>query len=652
MSLTIIGEHPLATGQAQNPNRIGTLFLEHHTLVTIPGIHATQKIAFLNIVNARRLADGQALLSDAEQQTFFEHAVDLIIDAGVIFIRPNPDRMDLAFQADEILQEIISKRNIQFLYAVNPAVRSALKKRGELWRINPLPQTPDDMAAMIRLSRNRINGRAIYYYGKSTGTRWLTVDEFSRLGELTDAELAAHLREIRDFAGRINAHGYPEIAFFLADNILAGADLSVLNLAAQDSPAVRRLFADLRDRFVAAVHPDLRTDNPDYLEWRTRLYAALVGMGKELMTEESLLGLGSEFFMQIEWLAGGHFENGELIFDSLFDEADHHPEDPALQELCDPRAHEFIFNFIREYGDIEDINIGRINSSLSRHEKTKGRRAVYVAELKISGQEKRLVRIIRIQKWNIREHLDNHKDFLTAIIEAEDYTEYILDRRLGCRQLGMNLVARVTTRKFNERYDGANRNVAGQFVWATYFERDYIPGFATDKIPLSRYAHPVYCDRLADLMGAAAAPNLIVGRMSPTFHVIFDMGDEVIQEDADGLPVELIVPDHVGAFTNYLQPLESFVATYAQVVTTRIPMGIDVLRFTDRYLTAFLNKFNRIRDEYHKRPRAFDTLFRHRRRSIEGSFAFRWEKVLERLDQSDPQHLADIIRDTISRNKP
>jgi hypothetical protein len=650
MTLTIIGEPPLAAnGQGQTPNRIGTLFLNHRTLVTLAGIHATQKIAFLNLLNARQIANGLPLLTDEEQQEFFESAVDLIIDNGLIFIRPNPDRMDLAFRADEMLQEIVSKRKIQFLFALNPAVRAALKQRGELWRINPLPQTPDDMSAMIRQARNRINGRAIYYYGKSTGTRWLTVDEFYRLGELPDPELTAHLREIRDFTGRRNAHGHPEIAFFLSDNIFTHADLSPLDAPVEDPVRIRDLYQDLRNRFTDAVHPDLRLDNPDYLEWRTRMFAALIGMGSELVTEEVLLGLGSEFFMQIEWLAGGHFENGELIFDTLFDEAEHHPEDAALQELCDPRAHEFVFNFIREFGDIEDINIGRLNSSLSRHEKTIGRRAVYVAELKIGGQDKRMVRIIRMQKWNICEHLDNHKDLLTAIMEAEDYTEYILDRRLGCRQLGMNLIARVTTRKLNERYDGLNRNVAGQFIWSTYFERDYIPGFATDKIPLSRYVNPLYCDRLAALMGAAAAPNLIVGRMSQTFHVIFDVGDEVIQEDDFGLPGELIVPDHVGAFTNYLQPLEEFVPAYAQVVLSRIPYGIDVARFTDLYLAAFLRRFNEIRDEYRKRPRAFDTLFRHRRHSIEGSFAFRWEKVLERLDHSDSQRLTHLIRQTITR---
>ena len=45
------------------------------------------------------------------------------------------------------------------------------------------------------------------------------------------------------------------------------------------------------------------------------------------------------------------------------------------------------------------------------------------------------MKIIRVLKWGIREHLDEGKDLLQAIIESEEYVEYTLDRRLGCRQL-------------------------------------------------------------------------------------------------------------------------------------------------------------------------------------------------------------------------
>ena len=93
-----------------------------------------------------------------------------------------------------------------------------------------------------------------------------------------------------------------------------------------------------------------------------------------------------------------------------------------------------------------------------------------------------------MQKWGIREHLDDGKRLLDAIIQSEEYTEYILDRRLGCRQLGMNLPPRTTAKRISERYLGARRDMYNAMIWSPYFERDYIRGMATDKIPPQKLA--------------------------------------------------------------------------------------------------------------------------------------------------------------------
>jgi hypothetical protein len=61
---------------------------------------------------------------------------------------------------------------------------------------------------------------------------------------------------------------------------------------------------------------------------------------------------------------------------------------------------------------------------------------------------------LRLQKWSVWEHLDRGKDLLEAITESDDYTDYFLDRRLGCRQLGMNLSRRVFMRRLSEIYTG------------------------------------------------------------------------------------------------------------------------------------------------------------------------------------------------------
>ena len=87
--------------------------------------------------------------------------------------------------------------------------------------------------------------------------------------------------------------------------------------------------------------------------------------------------------MQIEWLPGGRFEEGEFLFDSIFDEAASQPEDAELQRLCDPRAKGIIFNLIREYGDLDYVNVGCVPESLSLDRPQKqGRRGVYLAELR------------------------------------------------------------------------------------------------------------------------------------------------------------------------------------------------------------------------------------------------------------------------------
>ncbi len=182
-------------------------------------------------------------------------------------------------------------------------------------------------------------------------------------------------------------------------------------------------------------------------------------------------------------------------------------------------------------------------------------------------------------------------------------------------------------------------------IWTPYFERDYIRGIATDKLPNYRLADGDYALRLARLLGRAAAPNMIVGRCDRGGNALFDDGDEVVLEDDRGLPGEIVVADHTGTFGDYLDDLETFARDYAAPVNRRIgePLA-DPQRFAAEYLDAFVERFLEIQQEYRRRKRAFDTLFRHRRRDEAGSFAYRWEQVLARLDRTDPHRVAALIR--------
>ena len=648
MTLRIIGEPPLGRpGANVPPVRIGTVFPYAGVLITLPGIHAMQRLAYVQDLNARRQQAGQPPLTEEEEVTEWAQSVDLIIEGDRILIRPDPDNMPLAFEADELLQELVSKQKIRYLMLSDVRVRQAIKERGECWRINPLPQTATEMAEMIRNARMTVGSAVVYFYNHITGTKHLTVQEFARLGTLPPAELAGALQEILDLLPRHNRLYNPEVDFFCTLAFQPGpGPAGDLTQCAPD--AVQAYHAEVLARLRAAVPPDLQKDDPDNLIWRNQMFAALVGKRDQSPPEEILLGLSPEFFMQIEWVPGGRILHGELIFDSIFDEFEAKPNDPELRALCDERAKGFLFNVLREFTDIEYINVGRVVTSLSRRGVFAGRRGVFLVEMKRAGSAQPIVRILRMQKWGIWEHLDENKDLCWSIMEAEDYTEYILDRRLGCRQLGMNLPTQMTTRKIVERYQGTNGHYFGRLIWATYFEREYVRGVASDKILPSRYLSQEYGLRLARLLGQAAASNIVVGRMTvDTQAVLFDDGDEIIIENKDGLPVELIVADHTGTFTDFKTDLLQLAADYAKPVNRRVPHLANPREFAELYLRSFMARFQEIQDEYRMRRRGFQTLFKLLHRDEPGSFGFRWEHVLARLDRTNAVALIAAIRSKI-----
>jgi hypothetical protein len=648
MPLRLIGDHPLAKcADGKLKSRIATVFPFGNTIVTLPGIHATQRTAYIDQLARERVEQGLGPLSREEEEAEWRNSVDLIVEDETILIRPDPADMPLSFRADELLQGLVPKHRIKFLLVRNQQVRSAIKERGECWRISRLPRTPGEMSHMIAASRIAIRGNELYYYSKATGTRFLTWEAFSQLGGLGESALRRHLAEIREFSAGINRGGNPEVAFFMAGRGISKAEFAPHDFDTLDGETLRKVYETLLQRFTEAVPAKFRHDDTTTLEWRNAMYAALVGEDEKAISEEALLGLGSEFFMQIEWLPGGRIEEGELIFDSVLDLADD-TNDPELRRLCDDKCRGFIFNFVREFGDLEYVNIGRVVGSLSQRRRAPGRRDVYIAQVKQRGIPDEIVKIIRMQKWGIREHLNDGKELLDAIIQSEEYTEYILDRRLGCRQLGMNLPSRTTAKRISERYVGPRRDLCNAMIWSPYFERDYIRGMATDKIPPQRLATPVFASRLARLLGQAAAPNMIVGRCDSEGHIVFDDGDEVVLENEAGLPVEIIVADQMGTFADYCTDLEQFAAEYADAVNRRLSLLPDCEEFASLYIDAFVSRFSRIQLEYRKRKRAFDTLFKHRPRDEAGSFAYRWECILDRLRRAVPQNLGNLIREHIA----
>jgi hypothetical protein len=217
----------------------------------------------------------------------------------------------------------------------------------------------------------------------------------------------------------------------------------------------------------------------------------------------------------------------------------------------------------------------------------------------------------------------------------------------------MNLTQRMTIAKITETYRPPGSQGPGLTIWTPYFERDYVHGIATDKIAKHRYANPKYALALARLLGAAAAPNMIVGRCDLDRKVVFDDGDELVVEDDRGLPERIIMSDQMGSFRDYSRDLIEVVDAYAQPIRDRADDVPDQQLFADAYLESFVQRFRQIQATYQARRGAFECLFSHRRYDVKGSFAYRWEMVLRRLDLADPQVLADAIRAALDkRHKP
>jgi hypothetical protein len=647
--MQLIGPHPFdLDAQQRQITRIGTLFPSQDALYTqLPGVHAWQRMGFRDQLNTRRAEAARPPLSPQEEEDLFSESVDLIFEPDCILIRPNPERMDLAFEGDELLQQLVSKRRIKFLSVGDHRVRDAIKQRGECWRLSAIPKTREAKKQWVNNSKVAIRGLPIYYYNRLTGTRWLTFQEFEGLGLLPPVGLARHLQEIADHAICRNRLGRPEVDFFAADMRQFGSrHFSGVAFEKLPLEALRREFATLRDHFSSAVHEAFRRDDCANKAWAERMLGTLFLDGSETQTEQLLGGLSPEFFMQIEWLPGGRFEEGEFLFDPIFEEAEHAPQDEELQYLCDPRAKGIIFNLIREYGDLDYINVGRVPESLSlERPQTRGRRGVFLTEFKSGSLPHPIKRFMRLQKWGVWEHLDEGKDLLQSIQQSDDYTDYWLDRRLGCRQLCMNLPDRVVMRRLSETYLGSNDRYRTESIRTTYFERDYLEGIATDKLPAEKYEKPGYALALARLLGQAAAPSMIVGRsLELGRQPVFDDGDEVVREGADGLPGEILVGDHSGAFGEYLSPLETFASHYARPINKRDKFLPNPREFARIYLEAFCAQFLHIQGDYRKRRRAFDKLFRHCRYDRGGSFAFRWECTLKRLDNTDLETVVAAIR--------
>ena len=640
--MKLIGEKIFAKdAEGRLLSRIGTIFFRTPGLVTAKGVHAMQRLMWIEELSKERA------LTPSEEEAELAESVDLIFTEDLVLIRPDPERMDLAFRADAELQKLVSKRVIRYLNTSSAKVRTALRERGENWRMSRHPISADDMVNLVNSSKIPMGERPIYYYNRTTGTRYITAGGYREIENLPADAFRRQIVEVVDGLAKRNRVGFPEVDIFPSTTpIEIKRALKELKPDGLDDAALKAACGKIALDWRMSIPAELREESTVNFEWRNTICHAITRGPNETAAEEKdlIAGISPEFYRQIEWLPGARIENGKVVFDEIYDEAAR-TQDPELLALCDNRVKSFLFNTTRLFGKVAFVNIGRIANSLARKPVEGNRRGnVYIMQYREEGSETIKVMIIRLQKWGVAEHLDEGKDLLQAIVEADEYSDYILDRRLMCCQLGMNLPRRLGYGHFTEKYRGCNQ-YNGVAVRTSYFVRGYVTGIASDKIPLAKYRNPAFAQAFAFLMGQAAAVDMVVGRRSSvTNELLFDKNYEVVRLSADGIPSEIAITDHAGSFVNYEQAFDGYVAQYAEVVRRRRDCVSEYPNFAAAYVEGFRRKLAEIQSTYRARKAAFDELFSDRPYDTNGSGAYRWTCALRRLDACDPERLAEILK--------
>ncbi len=652
--MTLLGDPIFSKGaDGHLKSRSGSIFVssEYPGLVTLPGTHAMQRHAWVGEINRVRAEAGEPALASVEIGKLLDSSVDLVFFDNAVLIRPAPNRMDLAFEAVEALQKFVSKRQIRFHNTHAKRVRDALRARGENWRMARDVKTREEADLQIVRGRCAMDNEPIYYYNGHTGTRYLTVGTYSLVSKLSDSAFRAQMDEIVHGFNSRNRLGMPLIDIFPSSlNPEIRRMFAELDVKSLSDSQLREAVSKIEQMWRMEMPSELRDENPTTnLAWKAEMLEVLSrkAFATDVSDRELIQGISPEFYSHIEWLPGCRVDKGKLIFDPVYDEYSR-TQDPELAEICDLRVRSIIFNLLRLFGSVEYVNVGRIPRSLARTPVAPGQRGgVYIVQYKEQGEPISRVFILRFQKWGIAEHLDEGKDMLSAILEADTYSDYIMDRRLACRQLGMNLPKHVGFGQFTEKYTGRNQ-YHGTTIRAYYYVRQYVHGVASDKVLPERFRNPAFAHRFAELMGAAAALDLVVGRRTTeTDEPIFDRNYEVLQIDPKGLPVRLIVTDHAGSFVDYETPLEKGVAPYANVVLRREKFVVDFADFAKTYVAAFERRLQEVQDDYRARRTAFDDLFAGRPYDRAGSGAYRWARVLKRLDECDPHAVAESLKKAI-----
>lgn len=621
------------SGQALGP--IAVVYPGLLLLVTGRGIHAELICTAEAFLRARCRLDEQRDLTEAEERELYESVVPLIVRESTVLIRSFPDDMARVFAADELLQRLLPKPRIQFTGIHNAAVREQLRRRGESWRISPAPRSSQEVYYYIRACRVHVNTNAFYYQNAQSGERFLTYEEFQRIRPLlrkAPQKALCRLKEIHHLSQLVNDQGVPELSFFLpADTKLTtrplGDIIAVLQNAdsPQDLARAEVLFDFFALSYAVAAGDELTIDGERHTAWQTTMYCRLYDLNEKTL-EEWMLRLSPEFHLNMRWLPGARLKDGEVLFEST----------------VESKVRSLINYFVTTWPGIVSINVGRVESPLTNRDRTEEEREVYLVVLGFpEGREE--IRLLRMIKWDVRHRLKQGFPLSQAIRDTVSYRDYILDRLRAAAALKIPMLS-YTAIQFEEELEGVGT------IPIFFFDRRYVEGMVTDKIPLSYYGKNGFIVRLARLLGVAAAASMVLGRASHrTQELFFDDGDEVIQLDRDKLPERLVISETTGSFTDSTTPVRvllsqclGHLAAHLAKARRRGVTRADLKAAVEAFSEGLTGEIERMQALLQDPSMDLHSLFANS--SAEpGSVRARWDNMLNRLTATEAAAIREAI---------
>lgn len=637
MGVTFIGPDFFAVDEnGELSSHIGSVFPAYRAIVTVRGIHACHiaiMSEFLKLTTPK-----EALPEPAElEYRLCMDAVALLFRGDLIIVRSDPSGMENVFAADRILQGFFPKERIQFTGLHIPEIRTLLRLRGECWRMSPTPRSGEEIRRYVRASKMQVSTGLSVYYNQPTGGRFLTCDEFMRIRPLIEhdrPEALARLKEILNLSRCINRSGSRELSLLLPD----GRQIEFTELektvslleALPDSKSadrVLRAFDRFASLFAAAAGPELSRDDYHDPVWRRTMFCRLLDINEGEM-EELALKLSPEFHLNVKWLPGASVEGDELRFDSS----------------AHPRIHGLISHFWEHSGGLLSINIGQIQESLSSRDISGEEREVYLVAM-TNREGKDSISLLRLMKWDVIHRIKMGIPLEQAIEETFKYRDYIFDRLYAAARLGFPILT-YREIQLEQRVPGLGP------VPSFFFERPYVTGVVSDKIPLSCYKNPEFIEKLSRLLGLAAAFTLVLGRVSfRTGKVYFDDGDELIQLDLNSIPARLVIIETTGSFTDWTTPiadllpqiLDRFALQLEKAVSSGVRPNV-IKRSVSHFADALCNKLFETRQALRSPSSDLRSLFDDRPTG-QGGIRDRWESIIERLESVDVEAVRKKIKE-------